>query len=74
METDTTIDQALDAFMKDQRRRLSQRTMRNYEDVVSLLRDSLNGYAYEALDQADAHRFDQAYQAGDEEAFCHLFG
>jgi hypothetical protein len=74
VETDTTIDQALDAFMKDQRRRLSQRTMRNYEDVVSLLRDSLNGYAYEALDQADAQRFDQAYQAGDEEAFCHLFG
>ncbi len=48
--------------------------MRNYEDVVSLLRDSLNGYAYESLDKADAKRFDKAYQAGDEEVFCNLFG
>lgn len=74
METDTTIDQALDAFIKDQRRRLSDRTMRNYDDVVELLRDSLNGYAYQSLDKADAKRFDKAYQAGDEEAFCYLFG
>lgn len=74
METDTTIDQALDAFTEDQRRRLSDRTMRTYEDVVGLLRDSLNGYAYQWLDKADARRFDKAYQAGDEEAFCHLFG
>ena len=74
METDTTIDQALNVFIKDQRRRLSDRTMRNYDDVVELLRDSLNGYAYQSLDKADAKRFDKAYQAGDEEAFCHLFG
>ena len=74
METDTTIDQALDAFIEDQRRRLSDRTMRNYDDVVELLRDSLNGYAYQSLDKADAKRFDKAYQAGDEDAFCHLFG
>lgn len=75
MDTDTvTIDQVLDAFLEDQRRRLSARTMRNYEDVVGLLCDSLNGYAYESLDKADAKRFDKAYQAGDEEAFCHLFG
>jgi len=74
VKTDTTIDQALDAFLDDQRRSLSARTMRNYDDVVALLRDSLNGYAYESLDEADAKRFDVAYQAGDEEAFCHLFG
>jgi len=75
VDTDTvTIDQVLDAFLEDQRRRLSARTMRNYEDVVGLLCHSLNGYAYESLDKADAKRFDKAYQAGDEEAFCHLFG
>jgi hypothetical protein len=74
VDTDFTISEALDAFLVDQRRRLSARTMRNYDDVIELLRDSLNGYAYQALDQADAKRFDQAYQAGDEEAFCHLFG
>jgi len=74
VETNTTIDQALDAFIEDHHRRLSDRTMRKYEDVVGLLRDSLNGYAYESLDKTDAKRFDKAYQAGDEEAFCHLFG
>lgn len=74
MKTEATIDQVLDAFLEDQRRRLSARTMRNYDDVIALLRDSLNGYAYESLDEAGAKRFDKAYQAGDEEAFCHLFG
>jgi hypothetical protein len=70
----TTIDQVLDAFLQDQRQRLSAHTMRNYEDVMELLRACLNGYAYESLDKADRKRFDQAYEAGDEEAFCHLFG
>lgn len=74
MATETTIDQVLDAFLVDQASRLSARTMRNYEYVVELLCDSLNGYAYESLDKADRKRFDEAYRAGDEEAFCHLFG
>ncbi len=75
MTTDiTTIEQVLDAFLRDQLPRHSTRTMRNYEDIVELLRSSLNGYAYESLDKADRKRFDQAYGAGDEEAFCHLFG
>ncbi|MDA8072340.1 MAG: hypothetical protein M0Z82_12285 [Actinomycetota bacterium] len=74
MEQTTTIDQVLEAFLEDQRRRLSARTMRSYQDVVELLRDSLNGYAYTSLDKKDAKRFEQAYRDGDEEAFCHLFG
>jgi hypothetical protein len=69
-----TIDQALDAFLADQRRRLSARTMRNYDDVVALLRHCLNGYGPNALDQGDHERWEQAYQAGDEDAFCRLFG
>jgi hypothetical protein len=69
-----SIDQALDRFLADQRRRLSERTMRNYKDVVELLRDSLNGYAYMSLDERDHARFEQAFDAGDEEAFCKLFG
>jgi hypothetical protein len=44
-----TIDQALDEFLGAQRERLSAKTLRNYEDVVLLLRDSLNGYAYDSL-------------------------
>ncbi len=70
----TTIDQVLDAFLQDQDQRLSAHALRNYEDIVELLRACLNGYAYESLDEADRKRFDQAYQAGDEEGFCHLFG
>ncbi|MGH8979584.1 MAG: hypothetical protein ACRDWE_00985 [Acidimicrobiales bacterium] len=69
-----TIDEALDAFLTEERQRLSTRTMRNYDDVVELLRDSLNGYGPNTLDKADEKRWRKAYDAGDEEAFCHLFG
>jgi hypothetical protein len=69
----TTIDDALEAFLADQRQRLSARTMRSYEDVIGLLRDCLNGYGPNALDEPDRKRWEEAYQ-DDEEAFCHLFG
>ena len=69
-----TIDAALDAFLADQRRRLSERTMRNYEYVVELLRDSLNGYGPNGLEKTELRRWQKAYDQGDEEAFCHLFG
>jgi hypothetical protein len=69
-----TIDQALDAFLDDQRQRLSARTMGNYDEVVGLLRHCLNGYGPNALEQSDHKRWEQAFQAGDEDAFCHLFG
>jgi hypothetical protein len=74
MPDTVTIDQALDAFLRDQRARLSDRTYRNYEDVIRLLRDSLNSYAYSSLDTGDAKRWQKAFDAGDEKAFCHLFG
>ncbi len=68
-----TIDQALEAFLDAQRERLSERTFRDYDDVVELLRDSLNGYAYDTLGASDRARWDAAFEAGDEEAYCHLF-
>jgi hypothetical protein len=34
----------------------------------------LNGYGHEELSDAEAERFEQAFEGGDEEAFCHLFG
>ena len=74
MPDPVTIDQALEAFLRDQRARLSGRTYRNYEDVVRLLRDSLNRYAYSSLDARDSKRWQKAFDAGDEEAFCKLFG
>ena len=43
---EVTIDETLDRFLADQRERLSEKTFRRYEDVVRLLRHSLDGYAY----------------------------
>lgn len=74
MGQETTIDSVLDAFVDDQESRVSARTMRNYANVIALLRHSLNGYAYQSLDEADTKRFQEALNAGDYEAFCHLFG
>lgn len=69
-----TIDDAFDAFLAEQRKRLSPKTLRNYEDVVHLLRDSLNNYAYDSLGKSERKRWRTAFDAGDEEAYCHLFG
>ncbi len=69
-----TIDDAFEAFLAEQRERLPARTLRNYEDVVHLLRDSLNGYAYDSLGKSEQMRWRAAFDGGDEEAYCHLFG
>jgi hypothetical protein len=70
----TTIDEALDASLAGQRKRLSAKTLRKYEDVVSLLRSSLNVYAYQFLTGLEEKRWRKAFDAGDEEAFTRLFG
>ena len=74
MRATPTIDQALDVFLSAQRERLSAKTLRSYEDVVLLLRNSLNSYAYDSLAAAEQRRWRAAFDAGDEEAYCHLFG
>ncbi|MGH3621556.1 MAG: hypothetical protein ACRDQ5_07175 [Sciscionella sp.] len=65
-----TIDEALTRFLDEQRKRLSARTFRNYEDVIGLLRDCLSGYGPNMLSGADHDRWRQAYDDGDEDAFC----
>ena len=69
-----TIDQALEAFLDQHRARLSARTMRSYEEVVELLRHSLNRYAPNTLGTREHERWERAFEAGDEDAFCRLFG
>jgi hypothetical protein len=69
-----SIEDLLAQFLVHERARLSPRTFRNYEYVVELLSHSLNGYGYQSLHGTDLRRFHQTYDAGDEEAFCHLFG
>ncbi|MCY0923544.1 MULTISPECIES: hypothetical protein [unclassified Streptomyces] len=65
-----TIDEALSRFLDEQRERLAPRTFRNYDDVIGLLRDCMNGYGPNLLSEADHDRWQHAYNAGDEDAFC----
>lgn len=70
----STIDAVLTEFLAEQRERLADSTFRNYEEVVGLLRRSLDGYGPNALDARERKLWERAYEEGDEEAFCHLFG
>lgn len=75
--TDTaenTIDDALARFLREQQARLSPRTFANYASIVDLLRDSLNGYGYQWLGEADLTRWQHAVNSGSEDAFTQLFG
>jgi len=70
-----TIDEALDEFLAAQQARLAPSTYARYADIVSLLRDHLNGYAYQALNQAEQGRLEHAGEDGDgERAYCAIFG
>ena len=69
-----TIDDALERFLADQRARLSERTYHRYEEVIRLLRHSLDDYAYSSLSTAEQARWQKAYDEGDEQAYRHLFG
>lgn len=70
----TTIDEALDAFLAEQDKRLAERTYRNYLEVIELFRDCMNGYGYESLNELARRRWQQVFDAGDERAFTRLFG
>lgn len=68
-----TIDTVLAEFLVEQRARLSARTFANYEDVIRLLRSSLDNYGPNSLDTGERRRWEAAFEE-DDEAFCHLFG
>lgn len=59
-QASATIDDELDAFLAEQRERLSARTFCNYADVIELLRHSLDGYAHSSLDEDELRRFSMA--------------
>lgn len=73
-----TIDAALDEFLAERRAQLSDRTFRDYEDVIHLLRDSLNMYGHASLVGDELERFEEAFGDGateeDMNAFCRTFG
>lgn len=73
-ESRESIDSVLAQFLAEQRERLSDRTFRHYEEVLQLLRHSLDGYAYSALDADERRRWEAEFEANEEGAFCRLFG
>lgn len=70
------IDEVLESFLAEQRKRLAARTVSSYETVVQLLRSYLNGYAYQSLSKTEARLFDRFFNAEGKEhrEFCQLFG
>src|SRR5712692_6980441 len=73
-DSEPSIQDLLAGFLADQRDRLAPRTYRYYEYVVELLSHCLNGYAYQGLGEADRKRWQEAFDDGDEDAFCRIFG
>ena len=69
----TTISTVLDAFLAEQSARLSERTYRRYEEVVWLLRDCMNNYGPNSLDESETRVWEAAYD-DDPEAFVNQFG
>jgi len=67
-----TIAQVLDQFLEAQRHRLKPRTLSPYQDIIDLLKDCLNGYAYNYLDKKESAWLDRL--EGEDLEFCDLFG
>jgi hypothetical protein len=68
------IAEALEGFLAEQRARLSERIYRRYEQVIELLCSSLDSYACSSLVGEEQQRWQHACDAGDEQAYCHVFG
>ena len=70
------IDEALDRFLAEQRKRLKPATVGKYEDVIDFFKHSMNGYAYGGLDEAESALFDRLYNERGKEhrEFCQIFG
>ncbi len=69
-----SIDAVLAEFLSAQRERLAASTFGRYEDIIDLLRHCLNGYGYQSLSGEDAQAWQEAFDAGDDEAFTRLCG
>lgn len=72
--SDMTIDEVFQRFLAEQRERLAERTYRRYEEVIELLGDCLNNYAYQSLDELERRRWQKEFDSNEDGAFCRLFG
>ncbi len=72
--TKSSIDDALTEFLREQQTRVAPRTFARYEEVIDLFKHSMNGYGYQGLDEAEHARWQEVFDAGDEDAFTRVFG
>ena len=70
------IKVVLAEFIADQRKRLKPKTLRRYESIVQLLEASMDGYAYQYLDENETALWDVHFNAEgrDHREFCEIFG
>ncbi|HQN18337.1 MAG TPA: hypothetical protein PKV86_04345 [Syntrophobacteraceae bacterium] len=69
-----SIEDVLDRFLKDQRKRLKPRTFQRYEEIIDLLRHCLNGYGHHNLDRSsEVTLYERLYFQKNIE-FCTIFG
>lgn len=69
-----SIEAAFGDFLAEQRLLLSDSTFRKYLAIVDLLASYLDRYGYQGLGELEGRRWRAAFEAGDEQAFCRLFG
>jgi hypothetical protein len=69
-----TIERVLREFLTECKLQLAPRTTHMYESVLQLLCACLNSYGHQTLSDDELNDFETAYKAGDEQAFCRLFG
>lgn len=70
-----TINEALAEFLAEQRERLSASTFRKYDDVVGLLRHSLDGYGHQWLSDGERAFWEKQWREVDESgSYCNTFG
>lgn len=68
------IDEVLERFLKDQRKRLKPRTFQRYEEIIDILRNCLNGYGHHDLARSsEITLYERLYFQKDLE-FCAIFG
>ncbi len=69
-----SIEEVLERFLKDQRKRLKPRTFHRYEEVIDLFRHCLNGYGHHDLDRSsEVTLYERLYFQKNLE-FCAIFG
>lgn len=71
-----SIEQVFEEFLAEQQNKLKPKTVSGYRDVLQLLKDYMNGYAYQTLSKSESAFFDKHYNAAGKESreFCQLFG